>query len=1080
MLGAIIGDIAGSRFEFNPTNDYDFELLDAACDFTDDTICTVAVADALLRGRDFAESIHEWCRKYPDPTGGYGGRFATWVHSNDPKPYNSFGNGAAMRVSPVAWAYTNMSKILPVAEATAACTHNHPEGIKGAQTVAMAIRKGIELNECYGSFGETQMKELLKICVDFSGYNIRLRKEDVQNKFDETCQGTVPVALWIIAQSHGFEDAVRRAVSLGADADTLGAIVGSMAEAIWGIPDDLMLEVLDFLPEDMKHVVLRFYSRYMKNNVLHGYGDEGAARDLMLEEEVREMQQETADNDELKEYQAIMHWKLGLGHMGKYFNGENPMPPKKRMAVETSWKIEPMPSTDVSTMKVSINISLAEMSMIRKGHIPEAQEDHWFMYCTEEHIRYYRSWTGMCAYEAHYRQEEGKFIIDEVVVNQGLVEFGVNGDEPALYLFIYLLTAESGGDASSAWKAYIEKWEENYYKYKPAEEKEEEKKQEKDDVIDSFNKKQPQDTWFVGIKNHVCDGCIYAKGIRRWDDDPEKGVMGCGRLGYNSFRRNYTGDSCEYRKTDLETPSEYELERIEEAKEQKRKEEEEKLRQYKQRKRLEKLEKEDGSYDRQLVSDFINEKLDGDINKLADFDFGTLVEDKRFGNCKGFAFSVDKCDVVQAIQSLAFGDVWPELNMNTVEDYTYTCSSIHQMHYLFGANILDQYFKGMQKFSPTKEQHERAIRVSHLQRHIGNIWILPKGIDHDKDTYVYHGYVDKWLKAVYDVMTGDKSADGGLKGTLYQVRKQMVNYQGTEGFQKMMDDLLLEDFIDEEGKPKQVLPYVWSMMKGLSKEEYFKAVDAYCSFMEGFIPKRSRMIAEKVHYMLAHDNMIQLKHIARMIEEEDNNEYAKVGYRYMEVLDRIAAEKDQKDKSVLFETLDSMRLEDGFSLGIRLAEDEGIGDESWFYIYRKDGKIVYDDIPEPLDGEGGFGMNHVFVEKTKMGAWQTYLFSIASTVLPTFWHGGYIRRTYIFKHDDLKDVITTHNLGEAPLYGIKDDIQPKVKIRGNEATVQCCYWNEWEGLVRETMLVKFSEGTVLSIERKDNEVLFEYDCGICF
>lgn len=791
MLGAIIGDIAGSRFEFNPTNDYDLELLAAGCDFTDDTICTVAVADALLRGRDFAECIHEWCQKYPDPMGGYGGRFATWVQSRDPKPYNSFGNGAAMRVSPVAWAYTNMFKMLPVAEATAACTHNHPEGIKGAQTVAMAIRKAIELNECYGSFGEPQMRELLKTCVDFSGYNIRLRKEDVQNKFDETCQGTVPVALWIIAQSTGFEDAVRKAVSLGADADTLGAIVGSIAEAIWGIPDDLMLEVLDFLPEDMKHVVLRFYSRYIKNSILHGYGDEGAARDLMLEEE-------------------------------------------------------------------------------------------------------------------------------------------------------------------------------------------------------------------------------------------------------------------------------------------------EKLRRYKQRKRLEKLEKEDGSYDRKLVRDFINEKLDGDINKLADFDFGTLIDDARFGNCKGYAFSVDKCDIVQAIQSLAFGDVWPELTMNTVEDYTYTCSSIHEMHYLFGANILDQYFKGMQKFSPSKEQHERALRVNHLLRHIGNIWILPKRIDIDKDTYVYHGYVDKWLKAVYAVMTGDKSADGGLKGTLYQVRKQMVNYQGAEGFQKLMEDLMLEDFIDEEGKPKQVLPYVWSMMKGLSREEYFKAVDAYCSFMEDFIPKRGKMIVEKVRYMLAHDNMVQRKHIARMIEEEDHNEYAKVGYRYIEVLNRIAAEKDQQDKSVLFETLDNMRLEDGYSLGIRLADNEGMGDESWFYIYRKDGKIVYDDIPEPLDGEGGFGMSHVFVERTKMGAWQTYLFSIASTVLPTFWHGGYIRRTYIFKHDDLKGVITTHNLGEAPLYGIKDDIQPKVKIRGNEATVQCCYWNEWEGLVRETMLVRFAEGTVLSMERKDYEVLFEYDCGICF
>ena len=104
MLGAIIGDIAGSRFEFNPTNDYNFEIFAAGSDFTDDTICTVAVMDAILHSKDFGESLHEWCRRYPDPTGAYGGRFYNWIHSRDPKPYNSFGNGAAMRVSPVAWA----------------------------------------------------------------------------------------------------------------------------------------------------------------------------------------------------------------------------------------------------------------------------------------------------------------------------------------------------------------------------------------------------------------------------------------------------------------------------------------------------------------------------------------------------------------------------------------------------------------------------------------------------------------------------------------------------------------------------------------------------------------------------------------------------------------------------------------------------------------------------------------------------------------------------------------------------------------------------------------------------------------
>ena len=252
MLGAIIGDIAGSRFEFNPTNRYHFELFTKECDFTDDTICTVAVADAIMNEKDFSECVHEWCRRYPYPMGGYGGSFARWVHSDHPVPYNSFGNGAAMRVSPVAWFADCREMALELAAKTAAITHNHPEGIKGAQTVALAI---------YDARQGMDVKVVMEDCVKFSGYNIHLELEDVQNKFDETCQGTVPVALWIIGQSTGFEDAIRRAVSLGADADTLGAIVGSIAEAIWGIPENIKQAVMPYLTEEMKKVVELFYKR---------------------------------------------------------------------------------------------------------------------------------------------------------------------------------------------------------------------------------------------------------------------------------------------------------------------------------------------------------------------------------------------------------------------------------------------------------------------------------------------------------------------------------------------------------------------------------------------------------------------------------------------------------------------------------------------------------------------------------------------------------------------------------------------------------------------------------------------------
>ena len=255
MLGAIIGDIIGSRWEFNPTNDYNFEWLSEENGFTDDTICTVGVADALLNDRDFGESIHDWCRRYPHPKGGYGGRFAQWVQIDNPQPYNSFGNGSAMRVSPVAHWYKHIDEVLDAAAATALPSHNHDEGIKGAQTVALAIFRALQ----FGEKAPNHIKEILEECVQFSGYDININKADVINQFDETCQGTVPVALWIIGISNSFEDAVRKAVSLGADADTLGAIVGSIAEAIWRIPLDIRKSIKSFLPEEMKDIVIEFY-----------------------------------------------------------------------------------------------------------------------------------------------------------------------------------------------------------------------------------------------------------------------------------------------------------------------------------------------------------------------------------------------------------------------------------------------------------------------------------------------------------------------------------------------------------------------------------------------------------------------------------------------------------------------------------------------------------------------------------------------------------------------------------------------------------------------------------------------------
>lgn len=258
MLGAIIGDIVGSRFEFNPTNDYNFDFLSPECSFTDDTICTIAIADALLNKTDFGDSFHKWCRHYQYPAGGYGISFHKWVLSDNPQPYNSFGNGSAMRVSPVAYWFDTESEVLDAAAATALPTHNHDEGIKGAQTVALAIFRAMQFNRLSYQEAAKHIDEIIQAAVDFSGYDIHMPKASVLNRFDETCQGTVPVALKIISMASSYEDAVRMAVSLGADADTLGAIVGSIAEAIWGIPTQIRFDTEQLLPEDMRSVYYRF------------------------------------------------------------------------------------------------------------------------------------------------------------------------------------------------------------------------------------------------------------------------------------------------------------------------------------------------------------------------------------------------------------------------------------------------------------------------------------------------------------------------------------------------------------------------------------------------------------------------------------------------------------------------------------------------------------------------------------------------------------------------------------------------------------------------------------------------------
>ena len=258
MYGAILGDIIGSVYEWDNIKTKDFPLLIPRSRFTDDSAMTVAVAEALLDalGKDRAarrdaviRSMQKWGRRYPNA--GYGGRFYDWLHDRHPHPYNSWGNGSAMRVSSAGWLYDTLEETLQAAEDTAIVTHNHPEGIKGAQCVAAVI---FLLRN-----GKTK-EEIRTFVTDTFGYDLTRTCDEIRPgyKFDVSCQGTVPQAVTAFLEGTGFEDVIRTAVSLGGDCDTLTCIAGGMAEAMYGVPEELKEECRKRLKPDMVKVLDRF------------------------------------------------------------------------------------------------------------------------------------------------------------------------------------------------------------------------------------------------------------------------------------------------------------------------------------------------------------------------------------------------------------------------------------------------------------------------------------------------------------------------------------------------------------------------------------------------------------------------------------------------------------------------------------------------------------------------------------------------------------------------------------------------------------------------------------------------------
>ncbi len=254
MIGAIAGDIIGSVYEYIPMKDYDFKLFHPHSNFTDDTVLTIAIAHAILEGKDYGLSLKTFGRRYPGA--GYGLMFNNWLRQEKVEPYNSWGNGSAMRVSPIGFAYDSMDDVLTKAEMSASATHNHPEGIKGTQATALAIylaRTGRD---------KKAIKE--EISTRF-GYDLSRTLDEIRPhySYNESCNRTVPEAIIAFLESVDYEDAIRKSVSLGGDSDTQACITGGIAQAYYrSIPQKIMGRVNELLPEEFRKIIQRFNTRF--------------------------------------------------------------------------------------------------------------------------------------------------------------------------------------------------------------------------------------------------------------------------------------------------------------------------------------------------------------------------------------------------------------------------------------------------------------------------------------------------------------------------------------------------------------------------------------------------------------------------------------------------------------------------------------------------------------------------------------------------------------------------------------------------------------------------------------------------
>jgi len=383
MLGAIIGDIVGSIYEFDNIKTKDFPLFMKDCFFTDDTVMTIAVADALLAGGapdDFVDSMKKFGRQYPDS--GYGGRFGEWIHSNNRKPYNSWGNGAAMRVAPCAWFASSLEEAEMLAERSAEVTHNHPEGIKGAKATAAAIYLARIREEV--SQGDKRIRskrihtndEIKAYIEDTYNYDLSRTLDEIRPtyRFNESCQETVPEAIIAFLESNSFEDAIRNAISLGGDSDTLAAITGSIAEAAYRIPSEITSKAFQFLDDNL-------------STVINAWLDKGFT--------------------------------------------------SPAVACKHDWDNEEFSMTHV--IHACYQLSVAEFARVRYGLFPEQMEDKWFVFFEDGRLRFHRSWTGMKIYEVKIVKDDANYFVIGIWVERNPELYNNTDYTSEINTFTYLL-----------------------------------------------------------------------------------------------------------------------------------------------------------------------------------------------------------------------------------------------------------------------------------------------------------------------------------------------------------------------------------------------------------------------------------------------------------------------------------------------------------------------------------------------------------------------------------------------------------------------------------------------------------------